>query len=199
MSTFFNPPRATLSALALTLAAPAFAECPTTADMTGNGVRFFNEGGDSERFFKRDDGFVVSIFEGKTGQLHSLLEKGLYLVESVSVDPDGTQSRTTFSMPVAWDDMPAPNHLSAFSMEVIGADEKGRFKQHQDYQFGEVGVLFVDGCAFEMIPVTLTYNGAAEKDLFTYLPSLGLAYLSGVIDADGTVTNFPYNEVEVVE
>lgn len=196
---FAKPTVTALSFLTLTLAQPGLADCPTAEDMTANGVRFYNEGGDSERFYKREDGFIVSVFQGTNAQVHSLLEKGLYLVESVSVAPDGTQSHTKYSMPVAWDDMPEPSHMGSFSMKVIGEGEKGRFKQHQDYQFGEVGVLFIDGCAFEMIPVTLTYNGAAEKDVYTYLPSLGLAYLSGAIDANGTVTDYSYNEVEVVK
>ncbi len=190
---------AAVALVALAGAAPALAECPTAEHMTGNGVRFFNEGGDSEIFVRRDDGFIVSVLRGQGGEeTHSLLEKGVYLVESVSVAPDGVQSRVKYTMPVGWDEMPEPSHMGSFAMDVIGEDEQGKFKERQDYQFGQASVLFIDTCAFEMVPVHVRYNGAAEQDVYAYLPALGLSFFAAAIDANGVETDYTYNHVEVV-
>lgn len=185
--------------LSFYLATPALADCPTADDLSGKGVRFFNEGGDSEVFQRREDGFILSVFHGTDSKTHSLLEKGVYLVESVTVEKDGSKSRLKYQMPTSYDNLPEPFHMGGFSMVLEGEDSVGRFKERQSYQFGSAGVLMIDGCAFDYVPVHVTYGDDPAQEVYTYIPKLGLSYFSAAIDANGKETAYPYNQVEVLQ
>lgn len=182
------------------LATPALAECPPRDAMEHKGLRFFNEGGDTETFTRREDGFILGVLEGVDGRTYSLLEKGIYFVEAYTKTHEGEiKNRLKYTFPIGWDDMPEPSHLGSFHMEALGEDAQGKFKEVQDYEFGEASVVFFGTCAFEMVPVSIQYDGAPERDIYHYLPHYNVSFLAFTVDADGTRTDYRYNNVEAVK
>ncbi|WP_292023180.1 hypothetical protein [Maritimibacter sp. UBA3975] len=186
-----------LRALSLVLlATPAVAACPVPADMDGAGVRFTAETGDVETFTRSADGVTQSTVESRSKPMvRAELAKGLYLTRIYDVVDGGSANEVSYSYPTALGNLPEPFAQGALTLTVEGTDDQGKFKSTETYTFGAASGLTIGTCAFEMIPVELTYAGTDQWDLFHYLPEYGLSYLAATFAADGAKTDYSFNDV----
>ncbi|MDQ2095214.1 hypothetical protein [Rhodalgimonas zhirmunskyi] len=179
-------------------APPALAgTCPTRDDLDRSGIHFDVADGAYEVFRTHTDGILSSLyFEGEdAAPLRVLLAQGIYLLETADMDtrtgtPDPA-SRVTYAFPMAAPKMPLPTPGGAFSVSAAVMENGDIRREDQTYTFGPETQIIFGPCTYKAIEIKITYPGEDSSDTLTYLPDLGLAYLSSAT-YDGNTETYTY-------
>lgn len=190
---------AMLATMAALSAAPGAARaCPTAADLD-RGIRFQVDDTATEVFRRLSGTRVQSDYGGDGFVSRTILVKGLYLAELVDVE-DGApvpRTRTTYGLPDASDlSEPVPGESFRVSVRSDGPD--GTETEDQIYTFGRAATVNFGACAYDMVPVDLSYVGSDVREVLHYLPQLGIAYVAEYHD-DDVDEHYTYYRIEAVK
>jgi len=193
--------RAALFALTF-LATPAFAQCPTAADMD-KGVRLTDLDGYSETYRKEGAHFIRSEWtDGTSEGSRFLLLKGLYMVEYFDTT-DGdviSGSRSTHAYPLKPKDAPLPVADGRWDTEVVTLDSSGMSNSRESYIYGPSTQVTIGGCTYEMLPVIGIYHDDdGYEETLNYLPELGFSYLVESRTKGADAERYTYVRIETLE
>lgn len=190
---------ATLAALATTAMPVVAQDCPTGTDLE-NGIRFHVDDDATETFTRLSKRRVQSDYGGDGYVSRTILLNGLYLSELVDVEAGRPVSgtRSTYEFPMTPDGLPVPVPGLSFSTTVAVDGPEGREREEQTYAFGRTAMVNFGACAYEMIPVDLTYPGSDVREVLHYLPDLGIAYVAEYHD-DAVHDRYAYHRIEAVK
>ncbi|WP_294227270.1 hypothetical protein [uncultured Shimia sp.] len=193
--------RAALFALTF-LATPAFAQCPTAADME-TGVRLTDLEGITETYTRDGDHFIRGEWDdGEHFGSRFLLLKGLYVVEQFDTE-DGnvmTGSRSTHAYPLKPADAPIPVADGRWDTEVITLDFEGTHTTRETHIFGPSTQVTLGGCSYEMMPIIGIYHDDdGYEETMYYLPELGFSYLVETRPKNEAAERYTYIRIEAVE
>ncbi|MBE9639466.1 hypothetical protein [Salipiger mangrovisoli] len=174
------------------------ASCPTSADLD-TGIRLRGAEGASELFTRQGPALVRSVYEQDgVAVTRTLLGSGLYVLETLDLE-DGApvpETRTTFGFPMPPAAMPMPKPAGSWTVKVT-VTEAGRLgTEVQSYRFGPETEITFGACTYDMIPIIQHYDDETI-DYVTWLPELGLSFLSGFSDTEGQ-ERYDYFAIEAV-
>ena len=191
------------AAFAALLPAAAYAACPRADDLD-SGVLFQLENGESETFRKLENGLIESVYSLSDGSASRvLLVKGLYVVEVIDLAngvPDSS-TRTTYSYPGSPGDLPEPSPGETWTLKPAKMEGTGLSSETQVYTAGKMTEKTFGPCAYEMLPITVSYTDQPDldqRDLLHYFPELGISYLAEFHDKDYDDV-YSYVTIEVIE
>ncbi len=182
--------------------APAFAQCPTGADMH-TGVRITDLDGVSETY--RTDGadFVRGEWsDGSDSGSRFLLLKGLYVVEQFDTENGQVVAgtRTTHAYPLRPADAPLPVEGGRWDTEVITLDPEGSRTTRESHIFGPPTQITIGGCSYEMMPVIgVFHDDDGYEETLHYLPELGFSYLVETRPKNEAAERYTYIRIEAVD
>jgi hypothetical protein len=169
---------ATLGCLAGMAAAQA--RCPTGDDLA-RGIRVDFSDGSHEVF--RDPGMGIVVVDGVDANGYGYrmeLVHGLHLLSYVNVTGGvvDDQSAIAYDYGVGASDLPVPVAGGRWSTGVWVNDPLGRRSEPQSHVWGEVGVVDIGGCTYEMLEAVIMYKtGDGYRESLEYIPELGFGYL----------------------
>lgn len=172
----------------LMLAAPAWATCPTAADLSA-GVQLTLDDGTVETYRMTAPHVVeVSVDQGDGIVSKTMLAKGIYVLsffdeENGVVDPD---SRTNIAFPVNADEIPLPDPLSNASFDTALFEGGAFYKERLIVDWGAQTTVTAGACTYDMIPGQLSYKSDDydHEEVVHYMPALGIASLYSYFDDD---------------
>ena len=184
--------------LALALPAQALAQCPTADDLA-RGILFTGAEGETELFTSGDGDTILARFRSPEGlESDAVLARGVYLMDLVSHPGAPEETRSLYAFPLLTRELPLPTPGGSFEIaaEVSVGDHAAT--ELQSYSFGPAGEARYGDCAYEVIPVEITYStlqGTVET--YHYLPALGISYFAAVSSEMGDHT-YPYIRIEAL-
>ncbi|MFK7751004.1 MAG: hypothetical protein AB8B51_00500 [Sedimentitalea sp.] len=188
---------------ALCLMANGALACPTAADMT-QGVRFTLATDEVETFRLLESGIIQGdFFIDETDVLRTFIARGIYLVETYSLQNGVREAGTRFAYayPVDVAQLPAPTPGGGWAGTVVQLEGTNLENEAHDYRFGAQTTQSYGACTYQMIPVTVLYPDDVEtnqREVLHYLPELGLSYLAEFSDKDYDEV-YSYTQIEVIQ
>ena len=187
-----------LTLMIASLAAPAFADCPTRADMA-TGVMLRDAGGETETFRTGPNGFVRGEYEdGQGGGARYLLLGGVYVVEVFDTDRGDpiAGTRSTFAYPVKPSEVGPPTPGERWDVETLINDQGDIHKGNESHIYGPNTEVTIGECTYDMIPIISIYHSLdGYEERLNYLPEFGFAYLIEMKDPGEAP--FTYNFVSI--
>jgi len=163
-------------------ASPAFAQCPTEADLTG-GILITEMDGTTNQFTGQGNGIVQNDGRAPDGFTYrNRLAQGTHLIELGDTDGRNyiNDSRIEVSYPQAAARLPIPTASSRWNVETVVSDSNGRYPESQTQSWGAMTTLTIGNCSYDMIPGKVSYTNAdyvVFEGLY-YLPELKFAFLN---------------------
>ncbi len=174
--------------MALLTPATGSAACVTAADLA-QGIRVDKDTGSFEIYRTLRPGVVgLTIwYDDQTGS-EVELAKGLYSLGFTDffageADPE---TRTTFTYPMAPDDMPLPVAEGGWQTNSSVAQPAGRYEKTLSASWGQLGNISINGCTYAAISGSLRYisEGYSTEEGLIYLPDLGVSSMLYFTDAE---------------
>ena len=164
--------------------APAYAICPTEADLSG-GIRFDTANGEWEVFQAHAPNVLEARYHfNALSWQQNRLAGGLYLIEDVFFDmgrPDPA-SAIRYRFALEPDAMPQPIPGAVWATHAETTTQDGRALEEQIYEFGDFTTLDIGACTYRMMPIVIRYpieeQSLDTTSLIYWLPDLGLSYLA---------------------
>ena len=190
-------------ALVLPLAAfalPAFADCPTAADMAQGIMVTFDNGDTTILRALGDEMIEVEEHYGQGVENYRYEARfGLFSVHEVALSPGGQplpDSATNFTYPDGVTAFPAPDPAAPGWQGMRQVQEMGAQVVPQSYQFGfrPSSPLVIGACSYDAVAVGIRLGAgeADQKDQFSYfLPALGAGFIVTWVDEDGRHDTVP--------
>jgi hypothetical protein len=160
--------------------AAAQARCPTGDDLA-RGIRVDFSDGSYEIF--RNPGMDIVVVDGvdPNGYAYQMeLVHGLHLLSYVNVAGGvvDDQSAISYDYGVGASALPVPSAGGKWSSGVSVIDGFGQRSEPQSHVWGEVTMVDIGGCTYEMIEVVISYKtGDGYREALEYIPELGFGYL----------------------
>lgn len=190
-----------IATLAL-IPAAALAECPVADDLV-TGIRLVDE--DATETFARDSDLSVSALyeDGSNPPNQSLLVHGIYVVENMDLDENGTPvpgTRVVYGYPLTAPDIPLPTPGGSWSTTVTRLGDGTLATEQEFYTFGQMTRITIGACSYDALPITARFPDEGENryDVLNYLPALGFAYLAEYHDAQFDDI-YSYTRIEAVK
>lgn len=184
--------------LALALPGAALAQCPTADDLA-RGILFTGENGETELFTAGNGDTVLARYRSPDGlESDAVLARGVYLTELVSQPGSEAENLSVYAYPLLAREMPLPEPGASFEVDAEVTVGSHSATEAQSYSFGSIEEVRFGDCAYEVIPVEVTYStlqGTVET--YHYVPALGITYFAAVSSAMGDHV-YPYIRIEAL-
>ncbi|WP_353472840.1 hypothetical protein PVT71_02075 [Salipiger sp. H15] len=178
----------------LALAAP----CPSAADLE-KGIRLRGPEGASELFTRQGPAVIRSVYEQDGVAIsRTLLGAGVYLLEAIDLEEGEPVpvTRITYGYPVTPAAMPEPKPAGSWAVKVAVKETGSLRSEMLSFRFGPLTEISFGACTYEMMPIIQRYEDGTI-DYLSWLPGLGLSFLSGFSDTEGE-ERYEYYAIEAV-
>ncbi|SLN40619.1 hypothetical protein [Pseudooctadecabacter jejudonensis] len=191
----------TLTLLATLAATPAWATCPTGADLA-TGITFTSDAGDRDTFTSIGNGVVQIDGVATDGFTYrTLLGQGVHVLQ-LSDTENGqpiSDSVVSTSYPMAARDLPIPTAQSRWDVDTIINGYGDIYAEAQSQTWGQPITFRVGDCAFDALPGKIRYesDGFTVNEEVIYLPELSMSLLISYEDDGAPKDTWTYIDVEV--
>lgn len=175
---------ALILACAPTLAA---AQCPTAADLSGQGILMVQDDGTTEFYVAGQPGTTRAMLRHPDGSGgNNVFAQGVHLLQLMDVENGRPLLETlmVFDYPMPPEEMPVPRPGLTWEVEYQMTDSFGRFSERQVQSWGAAETRNYGACSYTVIPGTIEYfyDGGGHTEGLLYFPDLGVSFLTSWID-----------------
>ncbi|WP_375280806.1 hypothetical protein [Pseudooctadecabacter sp.] len=185
------------------IASPAFAQCPTGADLA-NGIVFTTDLGDVETFTQRPNGIVqIDALSSEGAVYRTLLGQGVHVLQLSDLE-DGNvlpDSIVSTSYPMAASALPVPQPGDNWTVDTMINAYGDIYPETQTQTWGQQTTYTVGDCTFDAVPAKFRYDsdGFTINEDIIYFPTLGLSLLVGYQDTDIPREVYTYVDVAAAQ
>lgn len=181
------------------IASPAFAQCPTGADLD-RGIVFTSDLGDVETYTQQPNGIVQIDALSDDGIIYrTLLGQGVHVLQLSDLE-DGAvlpDSIVSTSYPMAANALPVPKPRDTWTVETMINAYGDIYAETQTQTYGTLTTYKVGDCTYDAVPAKFRYDsdGFTILEDIIYFPTLGLSLLVGYQDTDNPREAYAYVDV----
>ena len=178
--------RRLLPTVFILLSPPAFAACPTMADIVGGGVYVDFSDGTYVHYRQTGPDVVgeITYTPDEAGNFFSGRYRGVYLTIDAPLAGDGPDPETLIAFEPApgADDWPAVAPGMSWAGEVVTRDANGRFINRFEMKVDVIGedAIHISGCDYDVdvLRIEEVYETGDGVSQLNYIRALGVGYVA---------------------